>query len=83
LGKKREARAMLDALRDVQSSAYVSPIDFAIVHVGLGETDAALDELERAFEEKDAALVYLGTQPGLAPLRSEPRFQDLLKRVGL
>ena len=74
---------MLEALRDVESSAYVSPIDFAIVHLGLGETDAALDELERAFEAKDAALVYLRTQPGLAPLRAERRFQDLLKRIGL
>jgi tetratricopeptide (TPR) repeat protein len=83
LGRKSEARAMLEALRDVASSAYVSPIDFALVHVGLGETEAALDELDRAFEEKDAALVYLRTQPGLAPLRSEPRFQDLLKRMGL
>ncbi len=83
LGRKSQARAMLEALRDVQSSAYVSPIDFALVHVGLGETEAALDQLDRAFEWKDAALAYLRTQPGLAPLRSEPRFQDLLKRMGL
>ncbi len=67
LGRKSEARAMLEALRDVESSAYVSPVDFALVHVGSRrETEAALDELERAFEGKDAALVYLRTQPGLA-----------------
>ncbi len=83
LGRRSEARAMLEALRDVASSAYVSPVDFALVHVGLGETEAALDELERAFEEKDAAMVYLRTQPGLASIRSEARFQDLLKRMGL
>jgi tetratricopeptide (TPR) repeat protein len=83
LGRKSEARAMLDALRDVAASEYVSPVDFALVHLGLGETEAALDELERAFREKDASLVYLRSQPGLAPIRSEPRFQDLVKRIGL
>jgi tetratricopeptide (TPR) repeat protein len=81
LGRKGEAREMLSALRDLQSSEYVSPLDFATVYGGLGEIDAALGEVERAFEERDAALVYLRTQPGLAPLRSEPRFQDILKRL--
>jgi tetratricopeptide (TPR) repeat protein len=83
LGRKGEALAMLDALRDLESSSYVSPIDFAVIYVGLGEKDAALDELDRAYETTDAALVYLRTQPGLAPLRSEPRFQDILKRMGI
>jgi tetratricopeptide (TPR) repeat protein len=83
LGRKSEARKMLEALRDVESSGYVSPIDYAIVHAGLGEKDRALDELERAFETRDAALVYLRTQPGLVSLHSEPRFQDLLKRMGI
>jgi tetratricopeptide (TPR) repeat protein len=83
LGRKREARAMLEALRDIDSGEYVSPVDFALVRVGLGETEAALDDLERAFQEKDASLVYLRSQPGFASIRSEPRFQDLLKRIGL
>lgn len=82
LDRKGEARAMLDALRDLESSSYVSPIDFAVIYVGLAEKAAALDELDRAFEGRDAALVYLRTQPALAPLRSEPRFQDILKRMG-
>ena len=82
LGRKSEAQKMLATLRDVESSGYVSPIDFALVYVGLDEKGAALDELERALEMRDAALVYLGTQPGFAPLRSEPRFQDILNRMG-
>jgi tetratricopeptide (TPR) repeat protein len=82
-GRLHEARSMLAALRDVASSAYVSPIDFAVIHVGLGETAEALDEIDRAFERRDAALVYLGTLPGLAPLRSEARFRDVLKRMGI
>ncbi len=83
LGRKSEAREMLEALRDLESLSYVSPVDFALVYLGLGEKDRALDELERAFERRDAALVYLRTQPGLAPLRSEARFQDILKRMGI
>ncbi len=83
LGRKSEARKMLAVLRDLESTGYVSPIDFAVIYVGLGETDAALDELDRAYEMRDAALVYLRTQPGLAPLRSERHFQDILKRMGI
>jgi tetratricopeptide (TPR) repeat protein len=83
LGRKSEARKKLDALRDLETTGYVSPIDFALLHVGLGEREAALFELERALEMRDAALVYLRTQPGLAPLRSEPRFQEILKRMGI
>jgi len=83
LGRKSEARAMLEALRDLESSSYVSPVDFAVIYAGLGETSAALDELDRAFETRDAALVYLRTRPGLAPLRSEARFQEVLKRMGI
>jgi len=83
LGRKSEAQAMLEALRDVSASSYVSPIDFAVIYAGLGETEAALDEVGRAFEARDAALVYLRTQPGLASLRSEAGFQDILKRMGI
>jgi tetratricopeptide (TPR) repeat protein len=82
LGRTSEARSMLTALRQVESSGFVSPVDYALIHLGLEEKEAALDELDRAFEMRDAALVYLRTQPALAPLRSEPRFQDILKRMG-
>jgi tetratricopeptide (TPR) repeat protein len=83
LNRKSAAREMLETLRDLESSSYVSPVDFALIYAGLGETVAALDELERAFEIRDAALVYLRTQPGLAALRSEARFQEILKRMGI
>lgn len=83
LGRKTEARKMLAALEDLESTEYVSPIDFALIRLGLGEKDRALDELERAFERRDAALVYLRRAPGLQALHAEPRFLDLLERIGI
>jgi tetratricopeptide (TPR) repeat protein len=83
LGRGSEVASMLASLSDLRSTDYVSPIDFALLYAGIGDKEAALGELERAFEERDAALVYLRTQPGLAPLRSEPRFQEILKRIGI
>jgi len=55
----------------------------ALMHVGLGETDAALRELERAVAERLDYVVGLKTNPLLDPLRSDPRFRALLRRVGL
>jgi tetratricopeptide (TPR) repeat protein len=78
-----EMRSRLAALKKEAASKYVSPVDLAVLHAGLGETDAALSEIERAFELRDASLVYLRTQPELASLRSEPRFQAIVKRMGI
>jgi serine/threonine-protein kinase len=55
---------------------------FAIVHMGLGENDRALDFLERACELRDPPLTVLKTHPLYDPLRAEPRFQVLLGRLG-
>ncbi len=51
-------------------------------HALLGEADQAFAWLERAYEERDHDLVFLQTDPTLDPLRSDPRFQDLLRRIG-
>ncbi len=55
---------------------------FALLHVGLGEQDQALTSLERAYQERSTVLAYLRIDPRLAPLRSLPRFQALVKRLG-
>jgi hypothetical protein len=54
-----------------------------VVHVGLGANDKAFEYLERAYEERSGSLIYLKVEPILDPLRSDPRFQDLVRRVGL
>ena len=62
---------------------YVSPAELAILYVGLGDKEAALDSLERAYREHDSQMRFLKVDPHYDALRSEARFQDLMRRVGL
>jgi hypothetical protein len=55
----------------------------ALAYTGVEDTPAALDELYKAYEQRDVILVWLGTEPRLDPLRGEPRFAELLRRIGL
>ena len=82
-GKSDEARALLRQLEERSKGGYVPAYDLAIVHLALGEKEAALHWLERAYERHDWALMVLAVEPRLDPLRSEPRFRALLSRVGL
>jgi TolB-like protein/DNA-binding winged helix-turn-helix (wHTH) protein/Tfp pilus assembly protein PilF len=82
-GKSVEARAFLKELQERSKRGYVPAYDLAIVHLALGEKDVALQSLERAYDEHDWALMVLAVEPRLDPLRSEPRFQGLLRKVGL
>ena len=60
------------------------PVNIAMAYVGLGETDEAFRWLERAFSERAAWLPNaLTSQPAFQPLRTDPRFTDLLQRIGL
>jgi tetratricopeptide (TPR) repeat protein len=71
-------------LKQIQTSKeYVSPGELAILYAALGEREKAFASLEKAFSEHDLQLQYLGTDPAFDPLRSDPRFHDLLRRVGL
>ncbi|MGH2406348.1 MAG: tetratricopeptide repeat protein, partial [bacterium] len=81
-GKTDEARRVLAELRDLAKQRYVPSYSFALVYLGLGENDQAIEWLERTYEERDGFLVYLKVEQRLDPLREDPRFQDLLRRVG-
>jgi TolB-like protein len=82
-GRTREARQILDDLTGLAKCKYVAPHFFAGIYIGLGENTLALDCLEQSYEEHSHWLIYLHIDPTMDDLRSEPRFQDLLKRVGL
>jgi TolB-like protein/class 3 adenylate cyclase/Flp pilus assembly protein TadD len=82
-GRKAEARARLRELEALSRQRYVPPEYAALVHLGLGEKDAALADLERAYEARSGGLVYLRVEPLFDALRGEPRFTALERRVGL
>ncbi len=82
-GRKEEASEILDDLTKLAKQKYVAPYFFAGIHVGLGENDRAMECLEKSYEEHSHWLIYLHMDPGMDDLRSNPRFQDLLRRVGL
>jgi TolB-like protein/Flp pilus assembly protein TadD len=78
-GQKEQARQMLGELEAMQRKKYVPAYDFAMIHLGLGETERALDWLRKARTERSSWLAYAGVEPRLAGLRSEPEFADLMK----
>jgi len=80
-GKQAEARAVLDELLKLSDERYVPPYNFAVVYNGLGESDKALDHLEKAFAEKNVLMVFLKVEPKWNNLRNEPRFIDLMRRM--
>lgn len=82
-GKKSEALRILNELKQQSKRTYVSPFNLAAISSGLGEKDQGFEWLEKAFEERSHWLVYLKVEPMLDGLRSDPRFTDLVRRVGL
>jgi len=77
----KKANAILaDLLRNAQSE-YISPYSIGVVQAALGEIDKAFQNLERALTERDSQITYLSLDPELDALRSDSRFQSLLKRL--
>ena len=81
-GRRAEALRMLDQLNLLAAQGYVAPFWHSILYAGLGDADAAIGHLERSYAQSDVWLVWLNTEPRLDSLRADPRFQDLLLRVG-
>jgi tetratricopeptide (TPR) repeat protein len=82
-GQREKALEILDELTKLAKQKYVAAYFFAGIHIGLGEDDRAIECLEKSFEEHSHWLIYLHIDPSMDALRSNPRFQDLLQRVGL
>lgn len=81
-GKTSEAYQALNVLKERARRTHVLPYDEAGIYAGLGEKERAFESLEKAYAEKDESLLYLKVDPVLDPLRSDPRFAGLLRRVG-
>jgi TolB-like protein/DNA-binding winged helix-turn-helix (wHTH) protein/tetratricopeptide (TPR) repeat protein len=79
-GREAEARAVLVTLEERAREKYVPPTAFANIHAALGERDAALEWLERAYDARDVHLVFLPVDPRWNELRNEARFRELIKR---
>jgi TolB-like protein/DNA-binding winged helix-turn-helix (wHTH) protein/Tfp pilus assembly protein PilF len=82
-GRKREARKLLEELEERSKHRYVSPYLIALVHIGLGERDQAIASLEQGYTDRDEWMMFLKVDPHMDDLRSDRRFHDLLRRVGL
>lgn len=80
-GDRRGAQKMLDELNALSQTRYVPSYEKGLVDVGLGNDEAALEDLSRAYQEGSHWMFILQTDARLDPLRSDPRFQDLLRRV--
>ncbi len=82
-GKRDEARTILTKVTKLHEQGTVPAAAVAILHGALGETDEAFAWLEKAYQERDPQLTYLKTGRRFAPLRKDPRFEALIRRVGL
>ncbi len=82
-GRSAEAKKLVDRLEEIAKTNYVSPADMAYVYAALGQADAAMRWLEKAYEARSPPMVFLKMDPRVDRLRADPRFQDLLRRVGL
>jgi TolB-like protein/Tfp pilus assembly protein PilF len=81
-GNASEARAALQKLQQLAATRFVPSLYPAAIHVGLGETDEAFHLLDLAFQERIDRLVYLNVDPMADPLRSDPRFAQLMAKIG-
>jgi len=82
-GNREQARKVLEQINRLPAQTYVAPCLPASVYVALGENNTALDLLEKAYHERSSCLVFMKFAPEWDPVRSDPRFIDLLKKVGL
>jgi len=82
-GDRKNARAMLDSLQATSATRYVPPHNIAVIFNGLNEQEKALQWLETAYEDRDVRLAFLKADPKWNSMRKHPRFQALIRRIGL
>jgi len=83
MGRLEDARRVLNQRIEKSRQQYVAADSIAAVYVALGDKEEAFRWLERAFDEHSAPMFYLACHPIFRALRSDPRFADLLRRMGV
>lgn len=82
-GQKDEALEMLNQLDKLSKERYVSSFNRAYIYIALGDMDQAFEYLEKSYVEREILLTYIKVWPYYDPIRSDPRFKALLKKMGL
>jgi tetratricopeptide (TPR) repeat protein len=82
IGRRDEALKILERLRQISAQRYVSPYNFAVIYMGLGQKGEAIHLLEKAYDDRDGYdIAFIKTDPFLDPLRGEPQFKALVQKV--
>jgi TolB-like protein/Tfp pilus assembly protein PilF len=82
-GQRDEALKKLNQLKEIGKQRYVSAYSWAIIYSGLGDKDQAFNALEKGYQDRITKMAFLKIEPFFDNLRSDPRFADLVRRVGL
>jgi serine/threonine protein kinase/tetratricopeptide (TPR) repeat protein len=82
-GDREKARQVLADLRELSRRRYVSPFDTAVIYAGMDDEDRAVEWLEKAFDDRSLEMIFLKVDPRFDSLRADPRFVNLLRRMGL
>ncbi|MGE5092533.1 MAG: protein kinase domain-containing protein [Bacillota bacterium] len=83
LGQQEEAEAIMTRLEEASRQQYMRSEVLAMGHAAIGDFDRAFTALERAYQARSSGLIYLHLDPGFLPLRPDPRYADLVRRIGL
>ncbi len=82
-GDTGKARGLLEELQATSAQRYLPPFNVAVAYLGLGERENCFTWLEKACDERDVRLFFLRVDKKWDPIRSDPRFQSVLKRIAL
>ena len=80
-GHRAQAEEVLTALEYESKSRYISPYDLAVIHAGLGDKEAAIRELQRAYDDRSAWMVFVALDPRLDVLREDAKFVEIAERL--
>jgi len=80
-GRRKEAQQLLDELTQISKKRKVQAWWFASMHAALGNKDQAFEWLDKAYQERPSEMIFFRVSPEMDPLRSDPRYQDMLRRM--